>query len=85
MDFKNKNSTLLILDVDETLIHATDKLLEHSADFKVYDYHVYKRPFLQEFLEAIKEDFLIAVWSSASDEYVQELSLIHISEPTRPY
>jgi carboxy-terminal domain RNA polymerase II polypeptide A small phosphatase len=35
---------LLILDLDETLIHATSKKLSREPDFIVFDYFVYKRP-----------------------------------------
>ena len=74
MKFKNDEKILLILDVDETLIHATEKELNQKFDFKIFDYNVYKRPFLDEFLEDIKNDFLIAIWSSASDDYVEEIT-----------
>lgn len=73
MQFKNNNKTLLILDIDETLIHATEKELEQKADFKIFHYNVYKRPFLDEFLVEVKDDFLMAIWSSASDDYVEEM------------
>lgn len=62
---------LLILDLDETLIYASETPLERPADFCVYGYHVYRRPWLAEFLEECFEDFEVAVWSSASDLYVQ--------------
>lgn len=68
---KNNLKTLLILDLDETLIFATEQPLERKADFNVFHYHVYKRPYLTEFIEEIQDDFLIAVWSSASDDYVE--------------
>ena len=71
MGNKNDNKILLILDLDETLIHATDQKLEGEPDFSIFDYLVYKRPYLQEFLNHIKDDFLIAIWSSASDDYVE--------------
>jgi len=74
MDYKNDEKILLILDVDETLIFATDTALNRKADFVVFDYHIYKRPYLEEFLEAIKDDFLLAIWSSASDDYVEEIA-----------
>lgn len=61
---------LLILDLDETLIYASETALERPADFEVYGYHVYRRPHLDEFLESVQRDFDLAVWSSASDEYV---------------
>lgn len=62
---------LIILDLDETLIHATDKPHDDAWDFEVFHYKVYKRPYLQEFLLGLKEHFEIAVWSSASDDYVE--------------
>ena len=34
---------LLILDLDETLIHATVNPLAYPADFQVFKYHVYLR------------------------------------------
>jgi len=74
MKYKNDEKILVILDVDETLIHATDEKLEQNEDFKVFGYSVYKRPFLEEFFEEIKNDFLLAIWSSASDDYVEEVA-----------
>ena len=73
MNYKNEEKILLILDVDETLIHATEQELSRKADFEIYDYYVYQRPYLKEFLMKVSEDFLLAVWSSASDEYVEEI------------
>ena len=66
---------LLILDLDETLIHASEaKLASVEYDFVYAEYFVYKRPGLDEFLNSIKEDFIIAVWSSASDDYVTSIA-----------
>jgi RNA polymerase II subunit A small phosphatase-like protein len=62
--------TLLILDLDETLIYATEIALERAPDFEIYGYFVYRRPYLTEFLESVRRDFDLAVWSSASDDYV---------------
>jgi len=69
--YKNQHKTLLILDIDETLIHARKDALEHKADFMIADYYVYTRPFLTAFLTALQKDFILAAWSSASDDYVQ--------------
>lgn len=74
MNFKNQNKILLVLDIDETLIHATENELDRKADFKVFDYHIYKRPFLNNFFDEIKDHFLLAVWSSASDDYVEKIA-----------
>ncbi len=64
---------LLILDLDETLIHADKGDCAFKPDFEVFDYKVVKRPYLKEFLENCSKDFKIAIWSSASDEYVDEI------------
>jgi len=64
---------LLILDVDETLIYATKSKLSRDEDCKVFDYYVYERPNLATFLEHIKLDYMLAIWSSASDDYVDEV------------
>lgn len=68
---KPTDRILLILDLDETLIHARETPLERAADFIAYGYHVYRRPFLTDFLESCMRDFEVAVWSSASDDYVR--------------
>ncbi|MCU0440564.1 MAG: HAD family hydrolase [Raineya sp.] len=64
---------LLILDLDETLIHASKTMIHEDYDFKVFHYYVYKRPFLDKFIEICSENFQLAIWSSASDDYVQEI------------
>jgi RNA polymerase II subunit A small phosphatase-like protein len=64
---------LLILDLDETLIHATATRIRDHFDFQVYDYYVYQRPGLAEFLARCAAHFTLAVWSSASDDYVQAI------------
>lgn len=62
---------LLILDLDETLVHASEVPLGRAADFRVGPYHVYRRPHLDEFLDICARDFQVAVWSSASDNYAE--------------
>jgi TFIIF-interacting CTD phosphatase-like protein len=65
---------LLVLDLDETLIHATEDELGHSADFRVGPYFVYCRPHLQHFLESIAQWFTLAVWSSGTSDYVAAIA-----------
>lgn len=74
---------LLILDLDETLIHASEKELGRPADFQVFYYHVYKRPFLESFLRGCHEHFELAIWSSAADDYVQAIVKQIIPEEIR--
>lgn len=65
---------LLILDLDETLIHAIKRPLEHAPDFEAEGYCVYERPGVREFLAAAEKDFSVAIWSSAWRPYVQKIA-----------
>lgn len=64
---------LLILDLDETLIHATEQRLDGEPDFKLDPYFVYRRPYLTEFLEFAFTHFEVAVWTSSSMPYAQSV------------
>ncbi|MBA6316905.1 NIF family HAD-type phosphatase [Cellulophaga baltica] len=68
-----ENKILLILDLDETLIHATQRKLDIDFDFQYADYFIYRRPNLEWFLKSMSVDFKLAVWSSADDKYVEEI------------
>lgn len=65
--------TLLILDLDETLIHATEEKLESDHEFIFDKYYIYKRPYLNLFLEHLSNSFRIGIWSSADDLYVSKI------------
>lgn len=71
---QNLERKLLILDLDETLIYATEEKLNRECDFSVGQYFVYKRPFLQDFLEFCFENFDVAVWTSATQNYAVEIA-----------
>ena len=64
---------LLILDLDETLIHATEEPLTRQADFKTELYSVYKRPFVDRFLEFCFQNFKVGVWTTAGKEFAEEV------------
>lgn len=70
---KNSERKLLILDLDETLIYATEEKSEREADFIVGQYFVYKRPFLDGFLEFCFENFDVAVWTTSTGSYAGEI------------
>ncbi len=70
---QNSERKLLILDLDETLIYATEEKLESASDFSVGQYFVYKRPFLAEFLEFCFENFEVAVWTTATKFYAEKI------------
>lgn len=64
---------LLVLDLDETLIHANENELNIGADFYCNGYFVHKRPFLHEFMAEVSAHFEVAIWSSADDKYVEDI------------
>lgn len=69
----DNNQILVILDLDETLIHATETPGYGEWHFELDKYKIYIRPGLSKFLEKLKESFRVAVWSSASDDYVKQV------------
>ncbi len=64
---------LLILDLDETLIYASEQSLGWDEDFVVGSYSVYLRPHLAEFLTTCAAGFRLAIWSTATDAYVRSV------------
>lgn len=63
-------SSLLILDVDETLLFASEQRLARAPDFRTAHYFVYLRPHLTAFLQQCYRRYRIAIWSSASANYL---------------
>ena len=62
---------LLILDLDETLVYATELPLDRPGDFEFDEYTVYKRPHVREFIEFCSLHFRLAVWTSSSESYAR--------------
>ena len=60
---------LLILDLDETLIYATEEPLDRESDFRVGPYYVYQRPHLEQFVTTCLGWFEVAVWTSSTRAY----------------
>jgi RNA polymerase II subunit A small phosphatase-like protein len=61
---------LIIFDLDETLVHATDQCLAYPCDFEIPPYFVYLRPHAGDLIKFSAERFDLAVWSSSSRMYV---------------
>ena len=64
---------LLILDLDETLVFATEAKLPRAEDFRTGQYFVYKRPDLDRFIGFCFENFQVAVWTSSGSKYANEV------------
>ncbi|AKF10419.1 NIF family HAD-type phosphatase [Sandaracinus amylolyticus] len=60
---------LLVLDLDETLVHAREDALERPADHVLFDYHVYERPGVRAFLSHVLDRFHVGVWTSSGERY----------------
>ena len=68
----NSSSPLLVvLDLDETLFHSSYEPLDRPADFRIDEYHTYKRPGVDAFLQKLMNDprFALAIWTSATEDY----------------
>lgn len=73
----------LVLDLDETLVHASDEHLPRPADFQVGDYGVLRRPGVEEFLEFALTHFEhVGVWTASTLSYALPV-LGHIVERER--
>lgn len=64
---------LLILDLDETLIYGSENVLDREPDFETESFFIYERPGVRQFIEDVAQSFELAVWSSASREYVDRI------------
>jgi RNA polymerase II subunit A small phosphatase-like protein len=65
---------LIVFDLDETLVHATEAPLPYAHTFQVNPYFVYVRPFASELIKFCASHFDIAVWSSSSERYVETVT-----------
>lgn len=60
---------LLILDLDETLVHASESELPCGSDFVCGEYFVRRRPYLTHFIDRCASTYCLAVWTSATGGY----------------
>ncbi len=72
---------LLILDLDETLVHGTEAQLSYPPDFHAGAFSVYKRPHLDLFVATVRDWFDLAVWTNSSRNYA-EVVVAHVFPST---
>lgn len=70
---KTDQKKLLVLDLDETLIHSVGTSLGRDWDFRTGNYFTYKRPGLDAFLDRCCRFFNLAVWTSSSADYAARI------------
>ena len=86
--YNNTNKKLLLLDLDETLIHSEfrdnynykslDKMKAHSKCYHIennykYYFDIYFRPFLFDFLHEIKNYFDLAIFTASTKGYADTI------------
>lgn len=62
---------LLILDLDETLIHAAADGADREPDFCCGAHAIYRRPYLDFFLDFCCSNFDVAVWTTGGRDYAR--------------
>jgi TFIIF-interacting CTD phosphatase-like protein len=67
------NRLLIILDLDETLVHVTEHALVWRPHFTVRGYAGYRRPHLDAFFEELRGRYDLAVWTAAGRTYATEV------------
>lgn len=89
------NKKLILLDLDNTLICAED-LANVSDDSKIVKarsifrtvrmedyYDIFERPYLQEFLDYLFENFNVGIWTASSKDYAIFVIKNFIIEPEK--
>lgn len=70
---KDNGRKLLVLDLDETLIFASERALRTRCHFVVDRFFVYLRPGVKEFLKFCSQHFEIGIWTTANQAYAHEM------------
>lgn len=65
---------LIVFDLDETLVHATEAPLPHPHGFRAGAYFVHVRPFASELIAFCASHCDVGVWSSAGERYVEAVT-----------
>lgn len=79
-----KTKKLVILDLDETLIHSRIEKLDRDPEIEIEPLNVYVRPFAIELVNELSKRFEIAVWSAGSQQYVETISNHLINDEIEP-
>ena len=74
---------LVVLDLDETLVHSPHAALTDPPAFALGTYSVYVRPFLKVFLQEVFSKYLVAIWTAAGCEFAEGV-VANIVAPESP-
>ncbi|MBB6095638.1 RNA polymerase II subunit A small phosphatase-like protein [Povalibacter uvarum] len=73
---------LLILDLDETLVHAQEPPFSLDPHCVLFGYGIHLRPGLTDFLHQVTTGFRLAVWTSSSLDYASHVCNLIFPDPT---
>jgi TFIIF-interacting CTD phosphatase-like protein len=74
---------VLILDLDETLLHSTMFHVNRDPDFELGLAQAYLRPGLQGFMHSVLDWFETGIWTAATREYTMDAIARFVKEPGR--
>lgn len=63
---------LIVLDIDETLIHSSERKIPQYESFRTLDYYwTHKRPHLDKFLTTLLKDnfYEVGIWTAGATDY----------------
>jgi carboxy-terminal domain RNA polymerase II polypeptide A small phosphatase len=64
---------LLVLDLDETLVFASEVVLSREANFRIGPYHMYERPHVHQFIARVLDRFQVGVWTASGEQYAAQV------------
>ncbi|KAL5723125.1 hypothetical protein ACHQM5_006559 [Ranunculus cassubicifolius] len=76
---KKQEKKVLVLDLDETLVHARHEMFGEEADLSFNlveegcNYYVKLRPGVREFLERVSEIFNVVIFTASEKEYADKI------------
>lgn len=74
---------LVILDLDETLIHVPERPFARTPDFLAVGYSVYKRPHVDDFLAGLLAKYRVAIWTASGRTYAEAVVAHLLPDPAR--
>jgi len=64
-----RDAMLIVLDLDETLVHSTLEPLSRPADFLTGAHYTYVRPGARDLIAFCRRNFRVGVWTSSTRDY----------------
>ncbi len=67
------NRKLIVLDIDETLVHICNEWIGHPCDFTAANAMVHIRPGTHDFLDILFENYEVSIWTASTGQYLSEV------------